>query len=89
MLKQLDIADSVRRQLSPETTPEYKADLGQFLTPATVARFMASMFPPSNKQTCRLLDAGAGVGSLSCAFSQSRLQPTSLMTSSVSICSVT
>lgn len=68
MLKQLDIADSVRRQLSPETTPEYKTDLGQFLTPATVARFMASMFPPSNKQTCRLLDAGAGVGSLSCAF---------------------
>lgn len=68
MLQQLDIADSVRRKLSPETTPEHKADLGQFMTPASVARFMASMFPPSTVKTCRLLDAGAGVGSLSCAF---------------------
>jgi hypothetical protein len=38
------------------------------MTPSTVARFMASMFPPSTLQTCRLLDAGAGVGALSCAF---------------------
>ena len=68
MFQQLDIADSVRRQLSHATTPEHKADFGQFLTPATVARFMASMFPPSAVQTCRLLDAGAGVGSLSCAL---------------------
>ena len=45
-----------------------KSELGQFMTPASVARFMADMFPPSALQTCRLLDAGAGVGSLSCAF---------------------
>jgi tRNA1(Val) A37 N6-methylase TrmN6 len=29
---------------------------------------MASLFPPSALDTCRLLDAGAGVGALSCAF---------------------
>lgn len=29
---------------------------------------MASLFPPSTLPTCRLLDAGAGVGALSCAF---------------------
>jgi hypothetical protein len=38
------------------------------MTPAPVARFMASLFPPTTLQTCRLLDAGAGVGALSCAF---------------------
>ncbi len=29
---------------------------------------MASLFPPTTLQTCCLLDAGAGVGALSCAF---------------------
>lgn len=29
---------------------------------------MASLFPASSLRTCRLLDAGAGVGALSCAF---------------------
>ncbi len=38
------------------------------MTPAPVARFMASLFPPTTLQTCCLLDAGAGVGALSCAF---------------------
>ena len=38
------------------------------MTPATVARFMASLFPASKLQVCKLLDAGAGVGSLTSAF---------------------
>ncbi|HEY3840108.1 MAG TPA: Eco57I restriction-modification methylase domain-containing protein [Bryobacteraceae bacterium] len=38
------------------------------MTPSTVARFMAALFPPSPLDVCRLLDAGAGVGALSCAF---------------------
>jgi hypothetical protein len=38
------------------------------MTPATVARFMASLFPPSALPTCVLLDAGTGVGALTCAF---------------------
>jgi tRNA1(Val) A37 N6-methylase TrmN6 len=38
------------------------------MTPAPVARFMASLFPNSALKDCCLLDAGAGVGALSCAF---------------------
>lgn len=38
------------------------------MTPSSVARFMASLFPHSPLKTCHLLDAGAGVGALSCAF---------------------
>ena len=68
MLQQLDTADSVRREVAPRTAQKHKAEFGQFMTPSSVARFMASLFPPSTLQTCRLLDAGAGVGALSCAF---------------------
>lgn len=68
MLQQLDIADRVRREIAPNIKHKHKAELGQFMTPSSVARFMASLFPPSVMPTCRLLDAGAGVGALSCAF---------------------
>lgn len=68
MVQQLDTADSVRREVSPRIAQMRKSELGQFMTPSNVARFMAEMFPPSTQQTCRLLDAGAGVGALSCAF---------------------
>ena len=68
MLQQLDTADSVRRKVAPRTTQKHKSELGQFMTPSSVARFMAGMFPHSALHTCRLLDAGAGVGALSCAF---------------------
>lgn len=64
----LDHADSVRRQVAPRLAPKRKAELGQFMTPSSVARFMAALFPPSALKTCRLLDPGAGVGALSCAF---------------------
>ena len=68
MNQQLDTADSVRREVAPRTAQKHKAEFGQFMTPSSVARFMASLFPLSTLQTCRLLDAGAGVGALSCAF---------------------
>lgn len=38
------------------------------MTPSSVARFMANMFPADQLHSCRLLDAGAGAGALSCAF---------------------
>jgi adenine-specific DNA-methyltransferase len=41
--------------------------MGQFLTPATVAAFMAGMLE-GRKPILRVLDPGAGVGSLSAAF---------------------
>lgn len=68
MLQQLDTADTVRRAVAPGITQKHKSEFGQFLTPPSVARFMASLFPESRIKTCRLLDAGAGVGALSCAF---------------------
>jgi len=40
-----------------------KAELGQFMSPAPVARLMASMLAGNNDHI-RILDAGAGVGSL-------------------------
>lgn len=68
MLQQLEKADTVRRMVAPRTAQKHKAALGQFMTPSSVVRFMASLLPPSTLQTCRLLDARAGVGALSCAF---------------------
>lgn len=45
-----------------------KAQHGQFFTPAETARFMAGLFSQRAGGVCRLLDAGAGIGSLSVAF---------------------
>ena len=64
----LDHADSVRRAVAPTTDRKLKSALGQFMTPSSVARLMGAMFPSSDLDVCRLLDAGAGVGALSCAF---------------------
>jgi adenine-specific DNA-methyltransferase len=44
-----------------------QGELGQFLTPAPVAAFMASLFGPL-PDGVRLLDAGAGAGALTAAF---------------------
>ncbi|MDD2694407.1 MAG: Eco57I restriction-modification methylase domain-containing protein [Anaerolineales bacterium] len=56
-----------RLQLSKSTEAKRKSQLGQFLTPERTAAFMAGLFP-SGTGYCRLLDAGAGIGSLSAAF---------------------
>src|SRR6266446_6210849 len=46
-----------------------KEQLGQFLTPLEVAALVASLFRPlSSSAPIRLLDPGAGIGSLSVAF---------------------
>ena len=50
-----------------ETPRSRQQELGQFLTVTPVANFMASMFG-SLPKTVRLLDAGAGAGSLTTAF---------------------
>ncbi|HFQ94765.1 MAG TPA: SAM-dependent methyltransferase, partial [Anaerolineae bacterium] len=52
------------RQLSPQT----QAALGQFMTPLSVAEFMATMFRRPVTGIIRLLDPGAGVGSLTAVF---------------------
>ena len=50
-----------------ELDPARRAEMGQFLTPPSVARFMAALFNDSS-DAVRLLDAGAGVGTLTAAF---------------------
>lgn len=64
----LEQVDGLRREVSPRISLKRKSELGQFMTPMDVARFMAAMFPPSSLKVCKLLDAGAGLGALSCAF---------------------
>lgn len=66
MLAAVELA---RVRIAKNTQAEHKSRLGQFFTPAATARFMAALFrPPPHPIDCRLLDAGAGVGSLSGAF---------------------
>jgi adenine-specific DNA-methyltransferase len=63
----LSAVEQKRLQLSKSTEAKKKSQLGQFLTPERTAAFMAGLFPDA-KGDCRLLDAGAGIGSLSTAF---------------------
>jgi adenine-specific DNA-methyltransferase len=67
-MQSFDQADALRREMTSRSIPSQKSALGQFMTPSAVAQFMASLFPTATLQTCHLLDAGAGVGALSCAF---------------------
>lgn len=53
--------------MSRSTEAKKKSHLGQYLTSVKIAEFMAGLFPPAGG-CCRLLDPGAGVGALSCAF---------------------
>lgn len=68
VVKVLDHADAIRSEVSSTTSREHKSEFGQFMTPSPVARFMASLFSPTRAHVCRLLDPGAGVGALTCAF---------------------
>jgi predicted RNA methylase len=68
MLQLLDHVDTVRQTIRHDIDIDRKSELGQFMTPLTIARFMATQFTTSNLSSARLLDAGAGIGSLSCAF---------------------
>lgn len=63
----LSAVEQKRIYVSRSTNAQKKSQLGQFLTPEKIAKFIASLFPAANG-ICRLLDAGAGIGSLSVAF---------------------
>jgi len=63
----LSAVEKRRLDISKSTDAQKKSLLGQFLTPERVAGFMASMFLDVGGSCC-LLDAGAGIGSLSAAF---------------------
>ncbi|MGA8572260.1 MAG: Eco57I restriction-modification methylase domain-containing protein [Desulfobaccales bacterium] len=61
----LEQAETVRKEVGQQISQKRKSELGQFMTPASVARFMASLFSPSSLKKALLLDAGAGMGALS------------------------
>lgn len=63
----LEQTDFFRLDVSRGLDPERRAAMGQFFTPAPTARLMASMFE-NRFPFLRLLDAGAGVGSLTAAW---------------------
>jgi len=63
----LTSVEQTRLQLSKSTDAKRKSRFGRFLTPANTAAFMAGLFPDAGGD-CRLLDAGAGIGSLCVAF---------------------
>jgi len=56
-----------RVDASLKLDPKKRAVLGQYMTPAPIGHFMASLFADVSGDI-RLLDAGAGVGSLTAAF---------------------
>jgi adenine-specific DNA-methyltransferase len=58
-----DTLDTDRRALSDRLPQHSRKALGQFMTPANIAQFMASLFRPT-RSGIALLDAGAGMGSL-------------------------
>ena len=64
----LEKIDESRVALSQATDRARKSQLGQFFTPTTVAQFMAGLFTRDSQRECHLLDAGAGIGSLSAAL---------------------
>ena len=63
----LRVVDSARLEANGRLNPARKSQLGQFMTPTNIAHFMSLLFS-GRKNDVRLLDAGAGVGSLTDAF---------------------
>jgi hypothetical protein len=66
----LGIPPTMERHLS-EVIPKpvtHQARLGQFMTPPSIARFMASMFAGPMPPKVKLLEAGAGRAALTTAF---------------------
>ena len=60
--------DTQRQSACSGLSAEHRDRRGQFLTPCELAARMAAMFSEPLPARVRLLDAGAGVGSLSAAF---------------------
>ncbi len=63
----VDRVDFYRIEAGTHLQADRRIEFGQFLTPPSVARLMASMFS-EKRPSYRILDAGAGVGSLTAAL---------------------
>ncbi len=60
--------ESRRKAVASLIVAEKKSEFGQFMTPSDIAAFMARMFQETTGKDICLLDAGAGIGSLTAAF---------------------
>ncbi len=60
-------ACELQRRFETATTIESRKEKGQVFTPASICRYMAGLFTGIPDRV-RLLDAGAGIGSLAAAF---------------------
>ena len=63
MVELTSILDIVRKSVNGSSCRLERSRIGQFLTSARIARFMASLFE-RQREHVRILDAGAGSGAL-------------------------
>ena len=69
-----EAVDFYRIDASLKLDPGRRAALGQYMTPVPISRFMASLFSDTHGDL-RILDPGAGVGSLTAALAERFLGP--------------
>ncbi len=62
-----EFAGARQREFDATTSPELRKERGHFGTPAAIAEFMAGLFSDLPEGAVRILDPGAGVGTLSAA----------------------
>lgn len=65
----LAVIDNIRIEANNKLDPANKSSLGQFMTPASIAQFMANLLSNDDKDI-DLLDCGAGIGTLTIAASK-------------------
>lgn len=62
-IESLHTLDNIRESFNSAKSKVDRSEIGQFLTPVTIAHFMSSLFASGPKQV-RILDPGAGAGVL-------------------------
>jgi adenine-specific DNA-methyltransferase len=66
----LEFATEQQRLFDAATSAAERKERGHFGTPAAIAKFMAGMFSSTSQEVLRILDPGAGVGTLSVGVCQ-------------------
>ncbi|WP_079260564.1 BsuBI/PstI family type II restriction endonuclease [Streptomyces malaysiensis] len=77
-----------RRASTDALDPGQQAELGQYFTPGRVADFMASLPRSPKEGTVRILDPGAGVGSLTASMVARIIQDRPGLPISITVCEI-
>ena len=64
----LQTIDALRKEATERLDQSKRSQLGQYMTPGAIAQFMSGLFTKKIVTDIHLLDAGAGIGSLTSAF---------------------